>query len=275
MGTKTILSFATAWVNIFTRTKRGEDIKHCDDVANGFGETMDAEGHIWVIKQEQDDVWPADWIDRKPLRPAPSTTKLCNQTGDDSKKRRGIDTVDIALISTHGGFLGTEPDYGPICTIGFNQPPGRVCSCRMRLGNGRLKWLILDCCHSLQTSTDPTGVNPDRLWRHSFDGLHILFGFAGECTDGPWFCGRGKCFAAMALMGHELAESWMIAASFRFAEDNPGVAAAGRDKKDAVDRLDNETFASSYSSIPNKEVKYIAYRFRSAVGDNANVPDKG
>jgi hypothetical protein len=269
------LSFATAWINSFKNGGYGEELNHCDDVANGFGTAMVKGGHKWAINQKQDEPNPADWVDRNPLRKRPTTTKICSNPGDDAKPGRGVDTVDMAMIVSHGGDWGIEPDYGPVITVGFNQPPNRFCNFVTRFGNTKLKWVILDCCHSLQTDTKAKRYNPDRIWRYSFDGLHMILGFNGECTDSWWTSSRGSDFANRIVMNFELAESWIDCATSWFTDDNPGVAAAGRDKKDAETRLDTETLSSSFDGIPNKEVKVILWRFRDSGGSDASKADKG
>lgn len=265
MGAKPMLSFATAWINKFDKVPKARgllNLEHCDDVANGFGEMMEQGRHIWVIKKEQDQPKAVDWIDKKPLKPAPGADDVCHGKGDDAKLGHGIDSVDFALISSHGSMR-----YPDEFVLWFNdRTRERVCSCRMRLGNARLKWLVLDCCRSLDNRPDLASVNPDRTWREAFDGLHSIFGFTGQSTDGPWVDDRGACFAArIVMLDGELAEAWLDCASSHFAEDNPGVAVAGRDLKDAVDRLANEKVSSSFDSIPNKEVKVIAWLYRRPI----------
>jgi hypothetical protein len=276
MAPNSKLSFATAWINNFQKSTfaGAGDLKHCDDVANGFGKIMEKQGHKWEIKQEQDDAHPEDWIDRNPLRKPPPGTKVCAETnGQDDKPGRGADTVDLAMIVSHGGHQ-MEPDYGPICTVGFNRAPGWFCNNRARFGNTKLKWLILDCCHSLETGNDPKRYNPPNLWRQAFDGLHTIFGFNGITMDSFWTCDHGEQFAArIAVWNEALADAWIDCSSNWTNDDNPGAAAAGRDKNDAVNRLDTETLSSSFDSIPNKEVKYIAWRLRTSDG-SPNTGDK-
>jgi hypothetical protein len=276
MATDRKLSFGTAWINSFKKSKYGEELSHCDDVANGFGTVMERGGHTWAINHKQDEARPADWTDRNPLRKRPTTTKICPDSGDDAKEGRGVDTVDFAMIVSHGGDWGVEPDYGPIITVGFNQIPGRFCNFKTRFGNTKLKWLVLDSCHSLQTDSTAKRKNPDLIWRHSFDGLHTIFGFNDECSDSWWTSDRGSCFAARIVMwDSELADSWIDCAYSHFTDDNPGAAAAGRDKQDAETRLDTETLSSSFDSIPNKEVKVILWRFRESGGSESSKAGKG
>jgi hypothetical protein len=172
---------------------------------------MELGGHEWVIDQGQDEVRPEDWVDRNSPRQPPAWSKQFLRKGDDAKPNHGVDTVDIALIATHGGYWGRSEDYGgPLVVIGFNQPPGRIGTFQMRLGNGRLKWLIINACHSLETEDDPKGTNPYNIWYRSFDGLHAIFGFNGTVTDVWWEHDRGACFAAPILpWDRELADAWL------------------------------------------------------------------
>jgi hypothetical protein len=293
------LTFATYWIRGYAKIAKQngwklDDLDTCDDVANGFGRVMKLVGHTWEIDLKEEEVKPADWIDLDPVVPKPwFKSSQYTYQGDDTKAKSGVDTVDIALFSGHTGLTSESKDFGGIeLPLLFNQPPGAVGNFQMRLGNGKglksrlqrmgpapagstppppgtgkLKWLILDACHTLETVNDPKGTNPSNLWRNTFDGLHAVFGFTGLSTDHWWTSGRGQSFAINAtLFDHGLADAWIDAAAFWLLDDIPGAAAAGVDKDDAKARL-NEKLSSPLPSIPHEKVKYVAWRFRYSFGD--------
>jgi hypothetical protein len=271
-------TFATAWVNSFKETGYGPELETTNDVVNGFGRLMKKGGHQWAIEKKQKEVAPADWIDREPLVPFKnyaSWDKAYLHRGNDSNKDSGVDTVDMALISSHGGNLSKSRDFGGVVfTIGLNVHPGQVGNFQMRLGNTKLKWLIIDACHSLETENDPGGFNPSNLWRHTFDGLHAIFGFTGQSTDHWWTSDRGSRFALKVLLwDQELADAWIDAASFAFLRDLPGAVAVGVSKEDAESRLATERLSSSFDGIDHSEIKYFAWRFRFTWDDARD--DKG
>jgi hypothetical protein len=263
------LSVATTWINTFKACDMGS-LDYCNDVANGFGGMMEKTGHKWVIKHEQEKANPAHWV-YKNAGPDKGSN-FCRAKGtasdNDAAPGRGVDTVDFAIISSHGGKFADVIRVGDklvtkkFVTVGFNRDPCRLCSHKTRFGDGKLKWLILDSCYSLQIDQD-NGWTPDAIWRQSFHGLHTIFGFTGKCTDSWWVNDRGAKFAfSIIAFESELADAWIASAYAHFCDDVPVAAAAGRNRKDGHNRLDNECIPSSFDSIPNKEVKIIVWTTR-------------
>jgi hypothetical protein len=261
------LLFATAWINTWTAGSKicraNEPLDYCDKVANGFGIVMKAAGHIWAIERKEDKADPADWV-AKNVRSAES---ICTVRGNDTAPGRGINTVDFAIVVSHGGI----PDpRNKIVSVGFskkpcrlNKDPCRFCSDQTRFGNGKLKWVILDCCYSLEID-EANGFTPWAIWRQSFHGLHTIFGFTGQTTDSLWTSHRGQNFAFMIVqLDLELAEAWIDSAYSLWCNDRPVAAAAGRDREDANKRIETESLSRSFDSIPNKEVKTMMWVWRS------------
>jgi hypothetical protein len=263
------LSVATTWINTFNRAPKDWNLKpldYCNDVAEGFGEMMKLGGHKWAIKHKQEGADPADWVHKKAR--ADKGSKKCSARGDDGRPGRGVDTVDFAIVVTHGGkqpdqvLEGGSYHNKKMVSVFFNVQPYRFCSHKTRFGDGKLKWLVLDSCYSLQID-EPNGYTPANIWKDSFYGLHTIFGFTGQTTDSWWVNDRGEDFAFKIIADSVLASAWTRSAYSRWCHDTPVVAVAGRDLKDVDNRIETERISSSFDSIPYKEVKFIEWKWRS------------
>jgi hypothetical protein len=261
MGTTPKLSFATSWINTFTdpcKTAGGLDqLDNCNVIAEGFGQVMEWAGHKWEIKHKQNEATPADWV-YKGARARPDD-KLCTAKGDDARKGHGVDTVDFAIVVTHGarGFDVVGKRTLKFAKVYFNVKPCRFCGHKTRLGDGKLKWLVIDACHCLDIDKSD-GYTPWSMWKDSFYGLHTIFGFTGNTTDSWWVNDRGSAFALEIIADSELAEAWIDSSYSHFCKDRPSVATAGRNFQDAYNRMRSERVSSSFDSIPHKEVIFIA-----------------
>jgi hypothetical protein len=254
-----MITILTAWINDFTACTE-HPLDHCDLLANGFGKTMEKCGHKWSIKQTEKTAKAADWISRK--APKSFDLDLCPDKGDDAASGSGVDTVDFALIASHGAMWVKDRTHPHLCTIGFGSKPCRFCSTQVQFGDGKLKWLILDACHTLEVN-GPKGFNPWSVWRSSFHGLHMIFGFTSQSSDSWWSSDRTEFFATQICNGEEMAEAW-IRCAFSYWEDQyPVAAAAGKDSSDADTRLETETINSALPSIQNKDVKAMQWMWRS------------
>lgn len=260
------LSFATTWINTFDKTcskvANLKPLDYCNDIAEGFGWVMEKAGHKWEIKHKQNGATPADWV-YKGAR-ADQGSSRCSAKGDDARPGHGVDTVDFAIVVTHGGHVpdvvGKPGSYHTkkMVTVFFNVKPCRFCSHKTRFGDGKLKWLVLDSCYSLQIDK-PEGYTPWSIWKDSFYGLHTIFGFTGQTTDSWLVNDRGTAFALEIFADSELAEAWIDSAYSHLCKDRPVVATAGRNIKDAYNRVGTERISSSFDSIPHKEVNAIAW----------------
>jgi hypothetical protein len=266
------LTFATTWINTFTKPCSGpparlKPLSHCDDVANGFGAMMKLAGQ-WAIERKESDATPADWVYKGAKRDkGVAEWHQPPEKADDARPKSGIDTVDLAIIVTHG-WVGVDRALDKhnkytkemkFANVGFDRAPWcRFCSHKTRFGDGKLKWLIVDACRSLEIDKQK-GYTPWILWRQSFHGLHTIFGFNGLTTDSFLVSDRGQKFALKILLDLPLAEAWLDSAFSYLCKDDPVAAAAGRDSKDAFHRLANEKISSSFDNIANKEVKTIMW----------------
>ena len=98
-----------------------------------------------------------------------------------------IDSVDIALIGTHGGsdydsFWGADHSSVVFSTgsSDSHMHPGEVYNL---WGDYNLEWIALDCCSVLRDSSAGH-------WSHAMNGLHQILGFKN--TMYVWLPGDGK-----------------------------------------------------------------------------------
>lgn len=80
----------------------------------------------------------------------------------------------------------------------------------MRLGEPRLKWLVVDACGPLQDDPgDPNGASVFKTWRPAFHGLRAMVGFASKQEQ---LREQGPRAMAYALEGTPLGRAWLRAA---------------------------------------------------------------
>src|ERR1700720_1314159 len=107
------ITFATAWINTFTKCYM-DPLEHCDVLADTFGQTMERFGPKWAIKLDEKTAKPADWIARN----APKAfDTICPDKGDDMAPGHGIDTVDFAMIASHGSTWDATKTRRPIAPV--------------------------------------------------------------------------------------------------------------------------------------------------------------
>lgn len=235
-----MVTVGTEWVNKFLSPCSQHESSRCDDVARGFGEAMKSRGHSWSFDWGNANAYEIDW-------------RAAGKGGQDNKPGMGADTVDFALLSTHGG---SGSDYFA-AAFGI-----KILKCLWdnrdgRLGNLNCKWVIMDTCQSLQLP------DPHNKWHHCFRGLHMVLGFTGGCSDSSWTEDRGWDFGRRAGAGAKLSDAWLDEAYSDWCDDNPVAMACGRNADDARNRVFNERITSHYSSIPHREIRYYWWRWRS------------
>jgi hypothetical protein len=154
----------------------------------------------------------------------------------------------------------------------------------MVLGDGRLRWAVIDCCRSLQVRLENDSnrnpdyetedqfnervkqvaeATPDRTWRWCLDGVHMLFGFTGYSSDSGLTAQRGTSFAQRAGKGETLAESWLDEAYSHWCEDAPVVLACGRSGEDSQRRLETESLATTSPTLRASDIGGYTYMWRS------------
>ena len=251
-----------------------EQTKHCDDLADGFAGAMRRRGHRLAVRRIEGAASPLQW-------------ELA--TDADSN---GVDTVDFAFLATHGGTRGRERSGGGWvhwvnatfnsrdgCRVSTIESPVDLSDPKaaMQLGDGSLRWVVLDLCRSLQIGLVNeelrpededrrkvlTEAHPARTWRRCFSGVHIIFGFTGASSDASWTATRGAAFGRRAAAGERLAESWLDEAHSSVKGDAPVAVAWGLSEEDALRRLKAESLASPESTLDPTEIRGCAVIWRS------------
>jgi hypothetical protein len=235
---------------------------------------MKARGHNIAVIRSEDAASPRHWgawTDKQP---------------------GGVDTVEFAFLATHGGTHGVEMPgskwlYWALFTFdskdgciwatiqldGQQRPmTPRTPNPFMRLGEGRLRWAVLDFCRSLQvgvenerdveTKRQLAESNPALTWGRCFDGVHMLFGFTGLASDAGWTAQRGASFGQRAAKGEALAESWLDEAYSYWVDDIPVVLACGRSEKESAERLKSESLAGIAPTLHGPDIGAFAYLSR-------------
>lgn len=168
-------SVGVEWINNFAGTVN--DRSHWDESAIGLYNEMTSDGWYGKFCWGNANAWMSDFT-----------------TNNDS----WIDSVDLALIGTHGAynydsFWGDDHSSVMFSTGSSDSfmHPGQVYNL---WGDNNLEWIALDCCSVLRDHS--VGQ-----WSHAMNGLHLLLGFKntmyvyapgdgrkwGDYMSGNWF----------------------------------------------------------------------------------------
>jgi hypothetical protein len=279
------LRVGTYWANDFSRGCKGDDpLKYSDDLARGFARAMAAQGHQWAIDHDSSHASPLDWLSFPDRQGTPH---------DNSEAIQGVDTTDFAYLVTHGGLTfvdkpaPTEDLYIFRAGFGRDAPsvPGEAFKVesgsqlqwprciwlnnKSKLGDKRLRWLVVDTCESLQLAGYVKGlkmhvdVDPAKMWRHAFHGLNMVLGFTGDSSDSWWVDDRGWDFGRRAGAGNKLADAWTDEAYSRWLGDTPVALACGRNEADASNRLRYDRVTAPFAKIPHDQIGGFAWMWRS------------
>jgi hypothetical protein len=278
-GTVTTISVGGYWINHYRRCGQ-KQTDYCNALAGGFTAAMRSRGHNAPVFRSEQDASPRQWSAATDQDP------------------NGIDTVEFAFIASHGGTHGFErrgsiwlhwflatfdsPDGCFVSTIQLQwvakdkhwmppDPSNPVTT--MNLGEGRLRWAVIDCCRSLhirlenerdqKAATELGEANPWQTWRRCFDGVNMLFGFTGLSSDADWTSDRGASFGRRAGRGEALADSWLDEAYSYWVDDVPVVLSCGRSGKDAENRLKTEGLKKVFASLRAHEINGHSFMWRS------------
>ena len=274
MGKVAQVTVGGYWINHYKTICGQAQTDYCNSLVGGFAGAMKARGHNIAVIRSEDAAsllhWSA-WTDKKP---------------------GGIDTVEFVFLATHGGTHGVEMPgskwlYWVLFT--FDSTDGCIWATIqlardwqpktpsapapfMRLGEGHLRWAVLDFCRSLQvgmenerdleTKKQLAQANPALTWGRCFDGVHMLFGFTGLASDAGWTSQRGASFGQRAAKGESLCESWLDEAYSYWVDDIPVVLACGRSEKEAAQRLQTESLAAVAPTLRGPEIGAFAHLSR-------------
>lgn len=228
------------WINNFPAPCGQPTLSFCDDTSVGFLNGMTSRGHTGVFNWGDGNAFERDFRD-------------ISLGGEDNL---WVDNVDIAHFSSHGatgadnvfrGFFGSSVDS---CTWRSDQA---------RYGdNWNLEYLCIDACNSLELTRDVVAT-----WHGTFQGLHLIFGFTDLVSDAASTASRGYDFGRRAGNNEILSTAWLDECFSASADDNPVVMAAGRNQADAINRLDNERLNSGFDDIPNNQITWYQWVWRS------------
>jgi hypothetical protein len=227
------------WINTFHNDAcKQNNLSYRDDHAVGFCNKMKDRGHVLAFCWGEDNAWERDF--RHPAY------------GGDSLN--WIDNVHFCFYSDHGG------NWSNTMHIAFAKAKDNCLgsSGDWRLGVKMLKWLVLDCCQCvLNTSSDHITA----VWFPPAYGVHMIFGFIGNGTDGWWTRNVGNDFGQAAARGDRLANAWLDAAYSFWAGDDAIAIAYGATQAEAINRRENETINWRDMSVtaPN----WMAWKYRT------------
>jgi hypothetical protein len=275
------VTVGTYWINDYKKPPAcgvGTDLtqtKYCDDLASRFMGAMRSHGHQAKVNRSEGAASPRHW------------------RGATDGDPNGVDTVDFAFLATHGGTGGKEmpgPHWVHWVVATFNSHDSHD-GCRvftrefttggsptgpaMQLGDGSLRWVVLDLCGSLQVghvneknlanaqrANELRDATPGGTWTPCWAGVHIIFGFTGESSDAWWTRDRGARFGGRAGRGDALAESWLDEAHSHVCDDAPVVVAWGRSPKDADRRLNAESLSRPEPTLAPSELGGCSWMWR-------------
>lgn len=227
------------WINNFPGACDQNELSYCDDTSVGFLNGMVSRGHSASFNWGDGNAFEQDFRD-----PAFG--------GDDNN---WVDNVDFAHFSSHGstssanvfsGWFGGQVDS---CTWRSDQS---------RFGNRQLEYLCIDACNSLELTRDLVAT-----WHGAFHGLRMILAFTDLVSDSWWTGGRGYNFGRRAGNGERLTDAWLDEGYSFWLNDNPITMAAGRNQADADNRRDNERLGAGFGDIPNAEIGWYSWRWRS------------
>jgi hypothetical protein len=291
---------AAYWIDKYSVCKE-KRIDYGERLASGFASAMKWMGHNVRFTRGNADASPKQW----------------HAWGD--KSQYGIDTVQFVYLATHSATHGKEGSATPakpppqnwvyfwlgtfdssdgcqVFTVKahtiFNPhtqkwrwEPTDVASpvVWMRLGEGRLRWLVLDCCNSLQVGIENIrpvrgyttakeaaaekqlfeSCNPALTWSRCCDGINTIFGFTGLSTDSEGTSTRGHSFGRRAGRGEAMGDAWIDEAYSWWNNDNPVVFSCGTSEADAEKRANGETLKSPARGLNHPQIGGFAWIWRS------------
>jgi len=286
-GTVTVASY---YVDKYSRCRQA-NLDHAARIAQGFASAMSSLGHRVVWTRDSNEASPIQW----------------RAAGDGGEY--GIDNVEFVMLASHGathGKEGSAKDISPpwhwvFFWLGtFNHRDGcEITSVeaqlkqnprdhkwywepkstskpepRMRLGETRLRWLVLDTCNSLKVGAENVrpvsgyttkheaaeekqffaSCDPGVTWHRCLDGINMIFGFTGLSSDADWTSTRGAYFARRAGRGEAIADAWIDEAYSSVCDDAPVVFACGVSQDDALKRLKTESIKKPARSLRHPNI---------------------
>lgn len=239
MSTVTKVTIGAEWINSWHNDScKQNNLSYRDDHAKGFCNKMKVKGHTQKFCWGNDNAWERDF--RHPTY------------GGDSLN--WLDNVNFCFYSDHGG------NWSNVMHIAFSKKKDYClgASNKWKLGVKHLKWFVLDCC---QCVLNVNSSHITSVWFPPAKGVHMIFGFIGNGTDGWWTRNVGNDFGYDAARGRKLANAWLDAAYSWWANDDAIAIAFGDSQSEAINRRENETVNwvnYNYSGSPS----WMAWKYR-------------
>jgi hypothetical protein len=234
-----IVRVGAEWINNFHADACNQDeLSYRDDHANDFCDEMRNMGHTIAFNWGNDNAWERDF--RHP------------DYGGDSLNL--IDNVHFCFYSDHGG------NWSDTMHIAFSVTKDKCLgsSREWKLGVKKLKWFVLDCCQCV-LNTDSAHITA--VWFPPAHGVHMIFGFIGNGSDGWWTRNVGDDFGADAAAGYTLANSWLDAAYSFWANDDAIAIAFGATQAEAINRREYENL--NWRDYNVTSANWMAWKWRS------------
>ncbi len=166
------------WINAFPDNAGCDKLDHCDECAEKFYDKFTDKGWTGRYCLGNDNAWEEHF----------------KEAANGGTDQYYVDTVDIALIASHGCPTG----------VSFNarHDDQKIGYTEAQWGDDNdLEWIILDACSCLD---DAKQTN----WQRTFDGLHMILGFDTTAHDQG---SRGKELAKKLFSGYSLVQAWFHA----------------------------------------------------------------
>lgn len=219
MSTTVKVRVGAEWINSFHNDAcKQNNLSYRDDHAKDFCNKMENKGHTKVFCYGNDNAWERDF--RHP------------DFGGNSLNY--LDNVHFCFYSDHGG------NWSNTMHISFSRAVDECIgsSQEWKLGVKMLKWFVLDCC---QCVLNTTKSHISAVWFPPARGVHMIFGFIGNGSDGWWTRNVGDEFGEDAASGKNLGNAWLDAAYSFWVNTDAIAIAFGATENEAKNRRDNET----------------------------------
>jgi hypothetical protein len=229
-----LVDVGAEWINSYRGCFAGS-LDYCDDRAQGFYHMMTYHWHPGVFIRGDSD---ADWSHF--VHPSLGGNSL-----------NWVDHVHFCFYSGHGS---NDAALADAFSITFGNCTGVLAS-TFQLGSGKLKWIVFDCCDAVLNTESHHVVG---AWADPMRGVHLVFGFIGPSHDSAGT--DGPDFGDWAGTGGKLANSWLDAAYSWWLDDYPIAIAAGVDRNDVNNRIENET--TDWRDLAIAQTAWLAWKWR-------------
>jgi hypothetical protein len=220
-------------------------VPECD----AFAALYDLAGFQVFTRWENGNVWGSDFRDATDLEPS-----------------GGSDVPEIYFFSGHGSCQNPPTSTSPSSIIvcgNFGKPDTTTIGTQSRWGNdpGNLRFAFIDASCPMDL------VSIRNSWFPAFQGLHMAIGNSGTThQDTLDSVDRGGMFAAYTsgfvnwlFPQLSVGDAWMVTGTIDVESGCCAVAlAAGNDRNDAIDRVENEKVSDDRS---NPTPNWFAWRW--------------